>query len=73
MSKLSPLALLATAGAAAAHSGHDAAVTEGAAHWLRDPDHWIVLALGALVAAELARRAWRGLRNRRRGEDTTPS
>ncbi len=73
MSKLAPLALLATAGAAAAHSGHEAALTDGAAHWLSDPSHWIVLALGALVAAELARRTWRHLRARRERHDTSPS
>jgi hypothetical protein len=49
-------ALLATAGMAAAHPGHEAAAAEGAAHWLTDPAHWAVLALGALVLAEIARR-----------------
>ena len=45
-----PLALIATAGAALAHPGHDAAVSLGTAHWLTEWSHWIVLALAGLVA-----------------------
>ncbi len=66
MLRTSTLALLASAGAALAHPGHDAAVAEGAVHWLLQPSHWIVLALGALVITELARRGLRALRRARR-------
>ncbi len=63
MLRPSILALLASTGAALAHPGHDAAVADGAAHWFTQPDHWIVLALVALVITEGARRV---LRHRRR-------
>ena len=66
MSRLVTAIWLASAGAALAHPGHDAAVAEGAAHWLTTPSHWIVLALAALVATEIARRAVRALRRKRR-------
>ncbi|MEE4120441.1 MAG: hypothetical protein V2I65_15670 [Paracoccaceae bacterium] len=65
-----PLALLATAGAALAHPGHDAAAAQGAAHWLTEWSHWIVLALAGLVMAELGRRAIRArVARRSRRED----
>jgi hypothetical protein len=65
-----PVALLSTAGAALAHPGHDAAAAQGAAHWLTEWSHWIVLALAGLVVAELGRRAVRALLARRsRRED----
>jgi hypothetical protein len=66
-----PLAVLATTGAAVAHPGHDAAITHGAAHWLTEWSHWIVVALALLTVVEIARRAIRFLIVRRaRQEDT---
>lgn len=65
--------LLAGAGAAQAHPGHEAAHVEGPAHWLGAADHWIVLALAALVAAEIGRRALRARAARRdRQKDPAP-
>ena len=65
MLRSSAAALLATAGMASAHPGHEAAVAQGVAHWLADPAHWAVLALGALVLAEIARRGVRRLARHR--------
>ncbi|EIE50140.1 hypothetical protein AL036_02245 [Salipiger aestuarii] len=43
-------AFLLTASAAMAHEGHDAALGDGAAHWLLSPLHGVgVLALGAVL------------------------
>lgn len=43
------IAFVATATAAQAHTGHEAAVTQGEAHWLTQGDHLAVLALAGLV------------------------
>lgn len=64
--------LLVPAGMAAAHPGHEAAAARGAAHWLTDPAHWAVLALGAVVLAEIARRAVRRLLRQRATTRTGP-
>jgi len=66
MQRTATVIWLASAGAALAHPGHDAAIAEGAAHWFSTPSHWIVLALAALAATEIARRAVRALRRKRR-------
>ena len=44
------LAYLVTASAAVAHPGHEAAFVQGDAHWLSQPDHAVVIALGAALA-----------------------
>jgi len=70
MLRPSAAALLATAGMASAHPGHEAAEAQGVAHWLADPAHWAVLALAALVLAEIARRLVRRVvRKRAAGTD----
>jgi Spy/CpxP family protein refolding chaperone len=66
MLKHATLTLFLSAGAALAHPGHEAAAAQGAAHWFSSPSHWIVLALGILVATEAARRTVRALRARAR-------
>ena len=43
------IAYFATATAALAHPGHDAAVVEGQAHWLTQPDHIVVVGLSAAL------------------------
>ena len=62
--------VLVAAGASAfAHPGHDTAPAmgffEGLAHLMTQPDHVAMLG-GALVAALVARRVWRGRRDARR-------
>lgn len=52
-------AYMLTATAALAHSGHAEADALGQAHWLLQPDHQAVVALGLLVAVLLARRGAR--------------
>jgi hydrogenase/urease accessory protein HupE len=57
------LAWLFTATAAAAHPGHDAAVPDGAVHWLVHLDHLAVIAAGvALVCLALSTRPLAALR-----------
>jgi hypothetical protein len=56
MLRTSSLILMASAGAALAHPGHETAHAQGAAHWLTDPSHWVVLALALLLAVEILRR-----------------
>lgn len=56
-------AYVLSASAALAHEGHEAAVTQGDLHWLTQPDHLVVLALGAAVAALTVMRV---VRERRR-------
>jgi hydrogenase/urease accessory protein HupE len=68
MLRTSAAAFLATAGMASAHPGHEAAVAQGLAHWLTDPAHWAVLALGAVVLAEIGRRVVRRVARRRAGK-----
>ncbi|MEE3359915.1 MAG: hypothetical protein VX248_08185 [Pseudomonadota bacterium] len=46
-------AYILSAGAALAHTGHTAAVAQGDAHWLSQPDHLVVVGL-AIVAAGMA-------------------
>lgn len=63
--KKTVLAYLATASTALAHSGHEAALLQGADHWLTQSDHLAVvltagglsvLGLAALVRGRFARR-----------------
>ncbi|WP_095590906.1 hypothetical protein [Actibacterium ureilyticum] len=63
--KHATIAYLLGAGAALAHGGHEAAVTEGAGHWLRQPDHLVVLGLAVLAAGLGVRRLLRARRARR--------
>lgn len=61
MFRNSALILLVLTSAAQAHPGHDAALADGATHWLTSASHWVVVVLCALIAADLARRAVRAL------------
>lgn len=58
--KKTVLAYALMAQAAAAHSGHEAAIVAGEAHWLTEADHLVVvvfaIALAGLVVSRLVRR-----------------
>ncbi len=51
-----------SAGAALAHGGHEAAVTEGYSHWFTSGDHMVVLVLAAFAAGLGLREVIRALR-----------
>lgn len=54
--KYATLAYVLSAGAALAHTGHEAAMIQGDAHWLSQPDHAAVVIAGlALVNLGLSR------------------
>lgn len=55
-----------SAGSALAHGGHEAAVTQGDAHWLLQVDHVVVLALVLAMGRLVVRRVSAERRKARR-------
>lgn len=53
--------LFLSAGAAAAHGGHEEAIVQGDVHWLTTGDHAIVLLLAGIAVGLIARPVLRRL------------